>query len=103
MDALVYSTKAKYIYIGRDGRDVLWSLYNHHSMADAAMYEALNNSPGQVGRSGLTCAPDGRSGICRPNLLMVHFDVLKRQMPEEMTREKLGPDCARWLAPGEGL
>lgn len=38
-----------------------------------------------------------------PNLLMVHFDVLKRQMPEEMAREKLGPDCARWLATGEGL
>ena len=29
VDALVYSPKAKYIYIGRDGRDVLWSLYNH--------------------------------------------------------------------------
>ena len=38
-----------------------------------------------------------------PNLLMVHFDVLKRQMPEEMARETLGPDCARWLATGEGF
>src|SRR5512139_3293324 len=25
VDALVYSSRAKYIYIGRDGRDVLWS------------------------------------------------------------------------------
>ena len=30
VDALVYSPKAKYVYIGRDGRDVVWSLYNHH-------------------------------------------------------------------------
>src|ERR1051326_9131026 len=49
VDALVYSPKAKYIYIGRDGRDVLWSLYNHHAMGNQAMYDALNNSPGRVG------------------------------------------------------
>ena len=39
VDALVYSPKAKYIYIGRDGRDVLWSLYNHHAMGNEAMYD----------------------------------------------------------------
>ena len=27
LDALVFSPKAKYIYIGRDGRDVVWSMY----------------------------------------------------------------------------
>ena len=26
VDALVFSPKAKYIYIGRDGRDVVWSM-----------------------------------------------------------------------------
>ena len=31
VDALVFSPKAKYIYIGRDGRDVVWSMYNHHA------------------------------------------------------------------------
>ena len=30
VDALVFSPKAKYLYIGRDGRDVMWSLHNHH-------------------------------------------------------------------------
>ena len=35
VDALVFSEKAKYIYIGRDGRDVVWSLYNHHANAPA--------------------------------------------------------------------
>ncbi len=49
VDALVFSEKAKYIYIGRDGRDVVWSLYNHHSTANEAWYDALNNSPGLVG------------------------------------------------------
>jgi aryl sulfotransferase len=31
IDALPYSPSAKYIYIGRDGRDVFWSWYNHWS------------------------------------------------------------------------
>ena len=42
VDALVFSEKAKYIYIGRDGRDVLWSMFNHHTTANDAWYEALN-------------------------------------------------------------
>lgn len=49
VDALVFSEQAKYIYIGRDGRDVLWSLYNHHSHANAAWYQALNDTPGRIG------------------------------------------------------
>lgn len=49
VDALVFSPKAKYLYIGRDGRDVAWSLYNHHHNANAAWYAALNDTPGLVG------------------------------------------------------
>ncbi|MGC4054954.1 MAG: sulfotransferase domain-containing protein [Paludibaculum sp.] len=49
VEALVYSPKAKYIYIGRDGRDVLWSLYNHHLNGNEIMYDALNKTPGLVG------------------------------------------------------
>jgi aryl sulfotransferase len=49
VDALKFSEKAKYLYIARDGRDVVWSLYNHHSTANAAWYDALNNTPGRVG------------------------------------------------------
>src|SRR3712207_6754442 len=47
--ALVFSEKAKYIYIGRDGRDVMWSMYNHHSNFIPKTYEVLNNTPGRVG------------------------------------------------------
>jgi aryl sulfotransferase len=111
VDALVYSPKAKYIYIGRDGRDVLWSLYNHHSMGNEAMYDALNNSPGRVGPPLAHPPADIReywhAWLAKdgfpywslwenvrtwweirnlPNVLMVHFDVLKKHMPEEMRR-----------------
>ena len=49
VDALVLSPKAKYIYIGRDGRDVIWSMYNHHANANQGWYDALNLTPGLVG------------------------------------------------------
>jgi len=49
VDALVFSPKAKYIYIGRDGRDVVWSMYNHHVNANEKWYGALNETPGLVG------------------------------------------------------
>jgi len=49
VDALVYSQKAKYVYVGRDGRDVVWSLFNHHSRANDTWYGMLNNTPGLVG------------------------------------------------------
>lgn len=49
VDALVFSPKARYIYIGRDGRDVVWSMYNHHANANALWYAAMNDTPGRVG------------------------------------------------------
>ena len=49
VDALVFSPRAKYLYVGRDGRDALWSMYNHHANANEHWYGALNNTPGRVG------------------------------------------------------
>lgn len=49
VEALVFSPRAKYIYVGRDGRDVLWSLYNHHTSGNAAWYATLNDTPNRVG------------------------------------------------------
>ncbi len=111
LDAVVFSDKAKYIYIGRDGRDVLWSLYNHHSNANEAWYDALNNTPGRVGeaieRPGTSVteyfdewlAKDGHpfwslwenartwwSIRNLPNVHMVHFANLKTDMPGEIRR-----------------
>lgn len=49
LDALVFSPEAKYLYIGRDGRDVVWSLYNHHANANQVWYQMINDTPGRVG------------------------------------------------------
>jgi aryl sulfotransferase len=49
VDALRFSPQAKYIYLGRDGRDVVWSMYNHHVNANQSWYDALNNTPGRTG------------------------------------------------------
>lgn len=111
VDALVFSPKAKYLYIGRDGRDVLWSLYNHHANANAAWYEALNDAPGRVGppieppptdirqywrawmdREGHPFWPfwdNVRSWWTirdLPNVMLIHFADLKRNMPGQMQR-----------------
>jgi aryl sulfotransferase len=49
VDALVFSEQGKYVYVGRDGRDILWSMYNHHANANEKWYDALNNTPNRVG------------------------------------------------------
>lgn len=111
VDALVFSDKARYIYIGRDGRDVVWSFYNHHANANAAWYEALNDTPGRVGPP-IEPPPDSvvqyfnewldqdgypfwslwenvRSWWAirdLPNVLFVHFANLKADMPGEIRR-----------------
>lgn len=109
VDALVYSTRAKYLYIGRDGRDVVWSMYNHHVNANALWYQALNDTPGRVGppiekppadirqyfldwlaRDGHPFWPfweNVRSWWAirdLPNLMFVHFADMKRDLPGQM-------------------
>ncbi len=111
VDALVYSPEAKYIYIGRDGRDVVWSMYNHHANANQAWYDALNNTPGRVGPP-IEPPPDSirqyyldwmeRDGYPfwsfwenvrswweirnLPNLMLLHFSELKADMPGRIRR-----------------
>ncbi|MBW8753089.1 MAG: sulfotransferase domain-containing protein [Sphingomonadales bacterium] len=109
VDALRFSDKAKYIFIGRDGRDVIWSMYNHHANANAKWYEAMNDTPGLVGPKIERPNPD----ICAyfrewlerdgfpfwafwenirswweirhlPNVMMVHFAELKRDLGGKM-------------------
>lgn len=58
VDALVFSPKAKYIYVGRDGRDVVWSMYNHHKNANETWYQMLNETPGLVGEPMERCTLD---------------------------------------------
>ena len=109
VDALVFSPRAKYIYIGRDGRDVVWSVYNHHVNANALWYQALNDTPGRVGppiekppadikqywndwlaRDGHPFWPFWENirtwwAIRNlPNVMFVHFTALKADMPGQM-------------------
>lgn len=49
LDALVFSEKAKYLYIARDGRDVVWSLYNFRINFTDEHLHRLNTCPGRVG------------------------------------------------------
>src|SRR5262245_26259111 len=127
VDALRFSPKAKYIYIGRDGRDVVWSLYNHHANANDAWYEALNDTPGRVGPP-VPRPPDSvrqyffdwveRDGYPfwsfwdnvrnwwairhLPNLLLLHFSELKSDLPAAIQRIaaflEIAVDDDRWPA-----
>jgi aryl sulfotransferase len=49
LDALTFSPKARYLFVARDGRDVVWSLYNHHVSAKELWYELVNDTPGRAG------------------------------------------------------
>ena len=111
VDALVFSPKAKYIYIGRDGRDVVWSFHNHHITAHDSWYAALNDTPGRVGPPIERPLEDIRAYFLEwfekdgfplwpfwenvrswwairdlPNVLFVHFSNLKADMPGGIRR-----------------
>jgi aryl sulfotransferase len=101
----------RYIYIGRDGRDVAWSMYNYHASANETWYAKLNDSPGLVGPpigrpvdnvlqyyrewisgNGYPWWPfweNVRSwwairGL--PNVHMLHFHNLKKDLPGEIRK-----------------
>jgi aryl sulfotransferase len=111
LDALVYSPGAKYIYIARDGRDVVWSMYNHHVNANALWYRLLNDTPGRVGppiepppasvrqyfldwmdRDGHPFWPFWDhieawwAARELPNLMLLHFAELRADLPRQMRR-----------------
>lgn len=58
VDALVFSPRAKYLYVGRDGRDSVWSLYNHHRNMTQQFIDAFNLTPGLVGKPLPPCPPN---------------------------------------------
>ncbi len=111
VDALVFSPRAKYVYVGRDGRDVAWSLYHHHKHANEKWYEAINDTPGRVGPPIPKVDKEERDYFLHwlendgdpwwsfwdnvrswweirdlPNVQLVHFEALKRDMPGEIRR-----------------
>ena len=125
VDALVFSPDAKYIYVGRDGRDVIWSMYNHHANANEKFYDALNNTPGLVGTPIEKPTDDivqyfndwlDKDGFPfwslwenvntwwairdLPNVHFVHFNRLKEDMAREIEKIadflEINVDASKW-------
>jgi aryl sulfotransferase len=114
VDALVFSPRAKYIYVGRDARDIVWSAYNHQAGFTQEALDAFNETPGRVGPrithppcdvrdyylhfleyddfpgfefGGLWEHTQGWWNIRHlPNVLLVHFNDLKADMEREIRR-----------------
>ena len=114
IDALPFSPGAKYIYVGRDARDIVWSIYNHHANFTEAAIDGFNNVPGLVGPPLISPPCDIREYYLRwldddampglpfsslwdhvqgwwnarhlPNVLLVHFNSLKADLGGEIRR-----------------
>jgi aryl sulfotransferase len=111
LHALVFSSQAKYIYIGRDPRDVVWSMHHHHSIFSPEAYRVFNSLPGRVGPPLAPPNPDVRAyyhewldkdgypfwpfwshvrswweARTLPNVLLVHFADLRRGLASEIRR-----------------
>lgn len=111
VDALVFSPKAKYLYIGRDGRDVLWSLYNHHLNFKKEVIQSLDKVTERVGpplgEVSVSVLKYYREWLTEngypwwpywahirswwnikdlPNVMLLHFADLKADMPAEIRR-----------------
>ncbi|HWA88657.1 MAG TPA: sulfotransferase domain-containing protein [Rhizomicrobium sp.] len=106
VDALVFSATAKYLFVARDGRDVVWSFHHHHATANATWYGMLNDTPGLVGEKmppmDLEVVPYFRRWLERdgypfwsfweivrswweiralPNVMLLHYNDMKADLP----------------------
>jgi aryl sulfotransferase len=122
LDALPFSPKVKYICVGRDARDVVWSAHNHRASFTAPMLELFKDAPGwdpdirayyrhwlehddgmgiwagSLWRYARACW----SARELPNVLLVHFNNLKAELASEIRRIAsylgIAIDEARWPA-----
>lgn len=110
-DTVPIQSNVKYIFVGRDGRDALWSWHHHHSQLTDQGYEAFNKTPGLVGYPLPRPNPDiveyFRNWLSNdgypiwpffsnirswweirnlPNTLFVHFNELKEDLSGQMRR-----------------
>lgn len=111
LDALVFSPKAKYIFVSRDARDTMWSLHNHMYHATPEFYALVNGTPNREGPPLRKCCSDPVEYFReflddsdnvhvnfwevtrpwwearnQPNVLLVHFNDLKSDMGGEIRR-----------------
>ncbi|KAI1323746.1 P-loop containing nucleoside triphosphate hydrolase protein [Xylariaceae sp. FL0255] len=113
INALPWKSEAKYIFVARDGRDMIWSLHHHMFNATPAFFDIVNNTPGRVGPECRRPSSNPRDIFLdmvdndvkaelvwplwshiggywaarhQPNLLLVHFADLKADLDGEMRR-----------------
>jgi aryl sulfotransferase len=60
IDGIPFYSQCKYIYVGRDGRDVFMSLFNHYNNFNDLAFKFLNNTPDQVGEPLPLCPNEPR-------------------------------------------
>lgn len=58
LDALPYAPEVKYVYVGRDGRDVFMSLWNHYRHLHPDLIERFNRTPERAGDPFPACPDD---------------------------------------------
>ncbi|WP_115527116.1 MULTISPECIES: sulfotransferase domain-containing protein [Xanthomonas] len=112
-DALVISARAKYLYIGRDGRDIALSLYDHQCAVSQDAQARLDAGAGEPGKLRVVPPPslpvdeyvahwlahDGApfwpfwEGVrswwqqrTQPNVLLVHYADLLHDLPGQIRR-----------------
>jgi aryl sulfotransferase len=113
-DALLFDRRVKYIYVGRDARDVVWSAHHHHASLTGGAIDAFNGSGGTGPLiTPCTCSvrdcylqwlehdalpgspldqpfwPHVRSWWeqrHRPNVLLLHHAAISADMPRELRR-----------------
>jgi aryl sulfotransferase len=106
LDALVFSPMAKYLYVCRDGRDVVWSLHNHHASGNNRLLRWLADSERSkepipdikdyfvrwLDRDGYPTLPFWQHIRSwweirhLPNVLLVHYANLKSDLPGQIRR-----------------
>jgi aryl sulfotransferase len=110
-DALPIDPRARYIYVARDPRDVVWSLHAHHANTSDALYANINSSRKRVGPKFLPPDPDIRRYYLHwlendgapywpywsniqswwdvrdlPNVMLLHYDELQADVQTQIRR-----------------
>ncbi|NKB34037.1 MAG: sulfotransferase domain-containing protein [Pseudomonadales bacterium] len=118
IEGIRFFDEIKYIFVGRDGKDVFMSMWNHWNNMQPQVFEEMNNAPGREGpplayppeeigpaiddwlsKSSFDWENDGFPFWSHlhhakswwdyrhlPNILMVHFDDLLKDLDGEMRR-----------------
>jgi len=127
VDAFVFKPTVKHLYIARDGRDVMWSMHNHHKAFTPEFYTMLNEAPGLVGPPLEPPVEDPREYFLEwfntdgfplwpfwenirtwwdirklPNVQLVHFNDLKADLEGSIRRIadflEITPSPEKWPA-----